>query len=312
MKKFLFIFASITIFFITFILSNSQKTKPTIGIIVPMQHAALTEMIQGFKETLPDLTIKVLNAGADQTLQKSIIEQLIHEKCDLLVPIGTQTSQMTLHLSKTQNVLCLAANTDIAATNPRATVLDDECTVQKGFCILHDLFPEIKKISLVHSTSDKIYQELEILEKIAKEKGICLQKLSVFSLPDLYTIGQAIDGDSQAILVLKDHLIVSGISTLVKQAEQKQIPVITSDNGSVSNGASLAIGIKEFDIGKEGAFLAKQILEGQKPQTTVRLEGPLHIFLNAKACSLQGVCLDLVSSRAKELDLCIDYIGENP
>jgi len=312
MKKFLFIFASITICSLVFILSNPPKTKPTIGIIVPMQHAALTEMIQGFKEILPDVNIKVLNAGADQTLQKSIIEQLIHEKCDLLVPIGTQTSQMTLHLAKTQNVLCLAANTDIALGTPRATVLDDECTVQKGFSLLHDLFPEIKKICLVHSTSDKIYQELEILEKIALEKGISLQKLAVFSLSDLYTIGQAIDADSQAILVLKDHLIVSGISTLVKQAEQKQIPVITSDNGSVSSGACLAIGIKEADIGKEGAFIAKQILQGQKPQSTVTLQGPLHLFLNTKACSLQGLSLDLISSRAKDLGLSIEYVGESP
>lgn len=312
MKRFIIIFACLAICGSIFFIPSKAKTKPTIGIIVPMEHAALTEMIQGFKEKLPDANIRVLNAQADQTLQKSIINQLIHEQCDLLVPIGTQTSQMTLHLAKKEKVLCLAANTDISPAISRVTVLDDECTVQKAFCLLHELFPEIKKISLVHSTSDKIYQELQVLQKIATEKGISLQKLAVLGLPDLYTIGQAIDSDSQAVFILKDHLIVSGITALVKQVKDRQIPVITSDNGSVCSGATLAIGIKEADIGKEGAILAQKILQGHLLEPSVTLQGPLRLFLNTQACALHGVDIDLLCSRAKTLGLILEQLGGNP
>jgi putative ABC transport system substrate-binding protein len=310
MKKIYFILFFCILGTALFFYKPETKTKPMIGIIVPMEHAALSQIIAGFIEKMGDVDVKVLNAQADSSLQKSIIEQLIQERCDLLVPIGTQASQMTLHLTKEQNVLCLAANTDILPSKPRPhiTVLDDECTVQKAFSLLTDLMPEIKKISLVHSTSDKIYKELHTLEEIANTKGIDIQRLAIHSLPDLYTIQGAIAQDSQAIFVLKDHLIVCGIATLVKQAAFKGIPVITSDDGSVSNGATLAIGIKESDIGREGGLVAKKILEGSAINHAVTLTGPLHLFINTKACSQAKIDLDLLINKASSLDLLIEKI----
>lgn len=312
MKKIIFILLCVTLCGSFFLPSHKSKTKPVIGIIVPMEHAALTEMIQGFSQKLEGATIKVFNAQADQTLQKSIIQQLIQENCDVLVPIGTQTSQMTIHLAKKQNVLCLAANTDILPSEPlpNITVLDDECLISKSFHLVHELLPKIKKIALIHSLTDKIHQDLASLDAIVSDFGIQIQKLPILTQSDLYSIGQAIESDCQAIFILKDHLVVSGIAALVKQAKEKNIPIISFDNGSVACGANLAVGIKEFDIGQEGAKIAMQILKGIPQNSSATLTSPLHLFLNENACLSNGMDIDFIYQKAQDLELIIE--GKQP
>lgn len=86
----------------------------------------------------------------------------------------------------------------------------------------------------------------------------------VSQLSDLYTISNNINPKSKAIFILKDEMIVSGINTLVQQAEERRIPVIASDDGSVSKGAAFALGVSEYQTGVDAAKVALQILNGKK------------------------------------------------
>ena len=82
------------------LLPSRGKSPPSIGIIVPMEHKALKEIVDGFTGQLEGKSYKVLNAQGDPNIQKAIITQLAREGCEILVPIGTSTSQMTLNLAK--------------------------------------------------------------------------------------------------------------------------------------------------------------------------------------------------------------------
>ena len=185
MKKLVFLFLGILLCG-AYMLSPKVKTKPTVGIIVPMEHTALNQIIEGFKKELADQDIncKVLNAQGDPNIQKTIIQKLMQEDCDLFVPIGTATSQMTLNLAKDRKVLCLAANQSVipVGQNIKATVLDDTFSAKDSLSFLHNLFPNIKKISLIYSSSEKIAEEISSVDEAAKLYGIQVQKLMVHSI----------------------------------------------------------------------------------------------------------------------------------
>ncbi len=314
MKKTGFIFLSILLCSSALLLSPRAKTKPLIGIIVPMEHKALNEIVAGFKKEFEGQNVicKVLNAEGDPNIQKTIINQLIQEKCDLFIPIGTSTSQMTLNSAKGHKIVCLAADPSLLSSqkNTQATLLDDTFSTKDSLGFLHTLFPQIKKISLVYSSSEKVTNEIPLVEEAAKLYGIELQKLMVHSMTELYTISQSISLDSQAIFILKDHLIVSAMPALAKQAEKRGIFIMTSDEGSISSGGAFAIGIKESSIGCQGAKMAKTILQGTLPQDIApkSINGPFFLFMSSISCSKQGIDLPSFIKQVESMNISIEYI----
>jgi putative ABC transport system substrate-binding protein len=292
---------------------KSGTEKPlTIGILMPMDHAALRDIVAGFKETATSLSkvplqFQVQNSQGDMNIQRSIIQQFVNQKVDLIVPIGTTATQMTASLARKQPIICLAARYKAPESEPQMSdgplitgVLDD-IGPQQPLELLCKVIPDLKKITLVHSSSEKIFPEIEALEKIAKQKDLKVQKLMIQALPDLYTINRLIDKDTQAIFILKDHLVVSGVKTLMQQASVLNIPIMATDEGSVSSGATFALGVKERTIGEQGAKMAIKVLSGHPIQTLpVETLEELSVFYNEKTCGELGLDIQALKLKAKQ------------
>lgn len=251
--------------------NTHAHSKPiTIGILVPLDHVALREIVAGFKEVVsqqyPNAIFNVQNAQGDIKLMRSIIELFVGQQVDIVVPVGTMATQMALSHVKQQPIISLAADYSEKEEMPRknlnvAFVLD-EIGGKKKIDFMKQLMPDTKKISLIfHNGNEKNFKEVNEIIDYGKKQGVEIQKLSINTLPELETAVKAIDQNSQAILVLKDHLIVSGIPFIIPEAKKRHIPLITSDEGSVKEGASLALGVRERDIGEEGGKLAIKILQ---------------------------------------------------
>jgi ABC-type uncharacterized transport system substrate-binding protein len=115
-----------------------------------------------------------------------------------------------------------------------------------------------------------------------KELGITVSHRMVTTLNELNTVAQSLSNDYDGILILKDHLVVSGASVLAIAAQKKQIPFIASDEGSFEAGADLALGVREREIGVEGAKLVAAVLNGKNPcDLPVTDIKALTVFLNA-------------------------------
>jgi putative ABC transport system substrate-binding protein len=298
----------------------APPTKKVIGIIVPMEHAALTSIIDGFKATLQaeykhPVTFQVGNAMGDTNLQRSIIQQFSNQKIDMFVPIGIASTRMTLAMVKEKPIVSLAASyseADRQKRNPRnITGVYDELGAKTQIAFVQGLFPNLKKMTLIHSNDEKIFDEVAEIKAIAEKAGITVQKLAVNTMPDLYSVSKTIAADSQVILVLKDHLIVSGIRTLVKAADAAKIPLVAADEGSVSQGAAVALGVSETAIGTQGAKLAAQIFNG-KSIADLPMEDPSkpNLFINKTAAARQGLDISNVIEYAKKQQYPLVEIAE--
>lgn len=303
----------------TVALCQSTTLVPTVGIVVPLEHVAMTEIIRGFKRELAqkyhhDVKIEVKNAEHDLMVERSIINQFKEEGVTVVAPIGTDAFDMALATINHRAVLGIAADyptkTRQARTQHNATNVDDELSSQTQLQFVSQACPRIKTLTLIHSTDAKMFAEVKAFKKAASNLHIAVQDLTVQQPSDLYTLTQHVSPSSQALFLLKDHLVVSGIATLVKQAVQRHIPVIASDDGSVQSGAAFALGVRESDIGKMSADVMAKILQGESPGTIpTRYIKHYHVFINLAQAQRQGVNVTALQHLAKRRHYSVVYLS---
>lgn len=298
-KLFFFIGLIVSVFGVIF-LKVQGKPLPEVAVIVPMEHRAMDAIVQGLKEELGDhVNVRLYNAGGDSSLQLALIQQIALDKPDVVLPIGTSTTQMALQHLPATNIVHLAAKfTESDRKNGQMICgVLDEIPPENALDAALLLMPHIKKITLVHSASEKIYPEAKSFEEKSRQLGIALQKLVVQAQSDLYTAAHQIDPNSDLIVVLKDHMVVSGIATLVQFGKEHNIPVMASDEGSIGNGAMFAVGIREASTGLSGAGLVKAILQGRKAcELGIESVDTVHLFYqkqSAQAFDFEGVANQL-------------------
>jgi len=306
------IFLIIGIFSYSNQLSYFQKAKSkTIGILIPIEHVALQEIIDGFQKKIKEhfkrpVIFNVQSAQGDIKLQRSIIELFIGQQVDMIVPVGTSTTQMTLSLVKEQPIVSLAALYSETERQERSfknhTGILDEIGGRKKLDFIKEVFPMVNKVTLIfHGGNEKTFHEIEELSHYGKQVGITIQPLMIQNLIDLQAAANNITKDTQAILILKDSLIASGIRTLVSTAKKHHIPLITGDEGTVLEGATLGLGVRERKIGEEGALLAIKVLEGQAiAELPIQAMQEISIFYNTTACKTLGIDLTVLQEYSRK------------
>jgi putative tryptophan/tyrosine transport system substrate-binding protein len=291
--------------------AESAQPSKTIGIVIPMEHTALRAIVSGFEESVAKnypgkIHFEIENAQNDLNIQRAIIQKFINQKVDLIVPVATGVTQMTINMVKNQPIVGLAAMIpdsvrDQQGLNNRYTGIRDEIDSAKQVAFIQAILPNAKKLTLIYSADDKVIPEAKATLALAQQKGITVQPLMIQSLSDLYSVSRRIDKDSQAIFILKDNLVASGINTLVYQADQRHLPLITSDEGTVERGAATALGVEERQIGIEGGEIAAKVLAGQPiSQLPIQAMKQLLVFINQKAAAAQGLDVDVIQRYAQQ------------
>lgn len=301
---------------------HTHSEPITIGIIVPLEHTALKEIVAGFKEVVSrdyphSVVFKVENAQGDLKLQRNIIELFVGQKVDMIVPIGTTTTQMTLSRVKDLPVVSLAAQFTEAERQKReprnVTGVLDEIGSKKKLDLIAHTVPNLKKITVIfHSGNMKNFKEIEELEFYSQKIGVTVQKLPIQTLPELEAAAKAIAKDSQAILVLKDHLVVSGIQLLMPVSEALGIPLVSADEGTVQEGTAFALGVSERAIGEAGGELATKVLQGTPIERLPMQEmQDLTVFYNPKAAIRQKVDIAKLKAYADKNHYRLMAIGNS-
>lgn len=298
----------------------AQAALPSkkVAIIIPLEIQAMTEISQGFESTLKayypgPLTFKVVNAQGDSNLLHANIQSLRDQAYDLLVPIGANATNMTLSMVKNTPIVSLASDlTDSQRQSLKpcnVAIVHDEISTRQQLTFMRQAFPSIKKIVLIHSAAETIFPEVKEAQAAGVQLGLTITPMLAPTLLDLQTIARNIPNETQAIFILKDMQIVSGIAQLAKIAQNHKIPLMSSDDGSVKNGASFALGIHENQTGINGALLAAQILTGTKACTLPISEMlNLTVFVNPQAMQSVGASMKAVQTAAVKLHYSLETI----
>lgn len=308
-----------------FSLSNAgnQPKIITIGIIEPIKHQAMDEIVAGFSSVTDKynqeqngnkIVIRVENAQADMNLEHAIIQKMKLAKYDVIAPIGVDATYMTLSQIKNTPVVSIASDLNDKQRNKlkpcNVAVVHDEISNTKLIDFANIAYPKVSKILLIYSNSNKVFPQVANFEQVAHAKGISVNKKMVTSLPELNnTLRQSVK-DNQMIFILKDHLIVSAIADIAQVAARQKIPLVTSDEGSVINGGGVALGVPEREIGKQSANLALQIIGG-KMACSLPIDDMtnLYVFINKQSLVKSGQNPQQIIEAANKSHYVVKIVG---
>lgn len=307
----LFVAVAGAVFFVPKLLDHRNVMK--VGVVVPLEHEAMRAIVSGYREELEaafgkQVKVKVQNAQGDPTLLQTIVDSYERRGYDIIAPIGTNTTRMVLQRTRAPAIVGLDVLSSVGGDSERVTGVV-ELDLDPSLRLIHQLFPRLRKVTLLHSMAENMGRQAAAFMERAQAEGIEVQELSVQSLSDLYTVSRAIATDSGLLVILKDHLVVSGITSVARAAEERGIPLMTSDEGSVRNGGGLTVGNRERDIGRQGGSVSVRILCGEAPGE-IRME-PVRdvvVFINGRALEGQGLGVEAVKKGAQQLGYQVEEV----
>jgi putative ABC transport system substrate-binding protein len=279
-----------------------------VAIFVPAKHPAMDEIVTGFcnsfKERMPLMQFRVYNGQGNKTLMQSQAEMIVSSNADLVFTIGNLTSQLIrTALSKrgSQMPHVFTAVDDpvekklvYSLTSPgnRTTGVISLSHFDEQIAYLLMVKPTIKSVLLAYDpTHPSNGADIEKLEQLLKEKQV---RLVLCPINQTSEIGQKVApmlNDVDAVLILKDHLLVMGVELLARLCEQRRIPLYCSDLNSADKGAALAFGIHEQEYGTAAESLAYQIIVEKKDAGSIPIKEitNLHFKIKRSAIVNQGI-----------------------
>ncbi len=287
------------------------QSHPKASLVVPAIHKALDWITNGVQNSWRNSTggsVSTYNANGELAVMTSILTQLTSEKPEanagpsFLMCIGTGLLEMTMKMSEQKlsqgeelgyYIIGVAASLDNMDMNkacgPSKEVLDktfvisDEIPPQLIMQTVRKSLPEAQAVTLVVSNTEKVLREVEEMRLEAQNVGLNLQVIYVDNAMQMFTqlTSETIHTDSRALLILKDHLMVSCVPYLLKVANERGLILFSCDEGSVAEGVHIGVGVSEEKIGVIASEVAYAISQGNFDTTchTVPLKD-LSTFVN--------------------------------
>lgn len=301
-------------------LSLVQPLKPAplkVGIIVPAQHPAMKAIVEGIQESLRDqnVTLDIQNAQGDTILQQTIIQRMIAKKFDILMPLGTATALMTLALAPKTPTIAVAASfethPDVKKAAHNLTVINDEISCRPVLKLLHKQIPKLTEIGILYTNSEKNIPDIEKAKAFCATNNLKIHLRKVDSIQEVLQFTPTLAKQVQVLLVLKDHLVVSAISTVIAETQRAGCLLFVMDDGSVRQGAPVGLGILEKDIGRAaGKALAEGISKGLPPGVREIPLRSLRLFLNSKTFPQQALLKKKSLEKFSQAEgISIDYVA---
>ena len=258
--------------------SGDGSESYSIGINQLVQHPALDDATAGFKEAFADAGADVdwdeQNANGEQPTALTIAQQFANADLDMALAVATPAAQATVQNLIDIPVLFTAVTDPVSAElvesmdapGSNVTGTSDEAPIDQQLELLKELVPDAQNVGIVYA-SGEVNSQVQVDAATEAAEGLDLE-IETQTVTSVNEIQQAVEalGDVDAIYVPTDNMVVSGIASLVQVAEEKQIPVIGAEAGTVEGGAAATIGIDYHELGRQTGEMALRILrDGEDP-----------------------------------------------
>lgn len=257
-----------------------------IGVMQFGEFTALQNAFEGFKAGLEELgfvdgqniKINYLSAAADTANCPTIADTLINDGSDLIFAIATPSVSCIKEKTTDIPVLFTAVTDPVAsgivdnADKPGINIsgTSDMNPVAEQIDLLAKIVPSAKKVAVFYCSSESNSAAQYELAKAALEaKGIeCVQK-TVSAIDEAKSAIESLQGVVDAIYIPTDNTLADGMALVSQAANDCKLPVIAGEPGQVQGGALATFGINYFELGKQTAKMAADVLNAADPLAAV-------------------------------------------
>ena len=253
-----------------------------VGILQLVQHEALDQATQGFKDALKDkLGDKVVfddqNASGDAANCSTIANQFVANEADLIFANATPALQACVTATDSIPVVAtsvtafkVALNIDNwnGTTGINATGTSDLAPLDQQAAQVLEVVPEAKKVAIFFCSAEpnSVFQADEI-EKHFAALGIETQRFTFADSNDIAQVAQNACEWADVVYVPTDNTAASYAS-----ADQFFKPVVAGEAGICKKIGVVTISITYYDIGYRAGEMAYDILVNGADPATMKVE----------------------------------------
>ncbi|SHJ44028.1 ABC transporter substrate-binding protein [Parasporobacterium paucivorans] len=254
---------------------GSQKVYK-VGIILPMDHRSLNQISDAIATQLEaelgdNVEIIVKNANNDTSLLNSIMQELVSEDVDILIPIATGTAQIAATTTSDIPIVFSAVSSPVEAglvtslneTTGNITGVSDNIPVEDIIDLALYLDPGIKTFGLLYTSSEvNSSVKMEKAKAYLNGLGIAYKEGTITNTSELQQVASSLASEVDAFFTNDDNTVASAMPTYVDVANKAGIPIFVGADSMVIDGGTATVGIDYTLLGKQTADMAIRILKG--------------------------------------------------
>ncbi|WP_434309993.1 ABC transporter substrate-binding protein [Hominifimenecus sp. rT4P-3] len=249
-----------------------------IGIIQHMDHPSLNQIYETIVEELKPLEeagkieIVYQNASGDSTMLPTIVQEMLTDGVNILVPIATPTAQVAASATKDVPIVFSAVSNPVEAglvealdkTDGNITGVSNSIPVEDIIKLAAELTPDVKTFGMVYNTS-----EINSVTGIEKAKAYCdanglkYEEATVTGTADVQQAASSLVGSVDAFFTPNDNTVASAMAAYLQVANEAGIPIYVGADSMVIDGGLATVGIDYTVLGKQTAQMVERLVNGE-------------------------------------------------
>lgn len=270
---------------------TSGKDTYTIGICQFMQHDALNEATQGFKDALnaefgEKVTFLEQDASGDRGNCSAIVDGFISSNVDLILANATTALQAAaaatseipvLGTSVTDYATALEINDWNGTVGRNISGTSDLPPVEKPLAeqasMIQELFPDAAAIGLLYCSAEpnSIYQVTTIAGYLGA-MGYDTKQYAFTDINDMASVTQTACDNCDVIYVPADNTAAANTGVIADVVLAAGVPVVTGEEGICEGCGVAALSISYYELGNITGQMAVKILKGESKISEMPIE----------------------------------------
>ena len=257
--------------------NSPEEVVYKIGISQLTEHPALDDARRGFEDGLKELGVNVeidyKNAQGDIANTVSIAQKFVSDGVDLIFAIATPAAQSAKQAS-TEIPIIFSAVTDpvqaelvdsMEVPGGNITGTSDASPMDRQLQLFKDLDSNIKSIGIIFNTSEaNSHVQVEMAKEIGKEIGLEIVEVGISTINDIPQAVDSIVKKVDGIYTITDNMVASAINVVSEKAIENKIITVGAEDFHVNGGILITDGISYYELGKQSARMAKEVLVDKK------------------------------------------------
>ena len=261
--------------------STDGKTYK-VGICQLVQHVALDAATQGFKDALTDalgdaVTFDEQNAQGDSVTCATIINGFVSNNDDLILANATAALQAAaagtdtipiLGTSVTDYGVALDIDNFDGTVGGNISGTADLAPLDGQADMLHELFPDAKKIGLLYCSAEPNSKfQVDTIKGYLEKLGYTCEYYAFSDSNDLSSVCTSAANDSDVIYVPTDNTVANNTEIVNNICTPAGVPVVAGEEGICKGCGVATLSISYYDLGVATGKMAAKVLQGEDIST---------------------------------------------
>ena len=286
--------------------SAADGATYTVGICQLVQHDALDQATQGFKDALTEklgdaVSFKEGNASGDSANCSTIIDGFLSDGVDLILANATAPLQAAaaatseipiLGTSITDYATALEIDDWTGTVGNNISGTSDLAPLDQQADMLHEMFPDAQNVGLLYCSGEpnSVYQ-CDVITGYLEEYGYTVERYAFTDTNDVTSVAQTAADNSDVIYIPTDNTAASNTEAIANVVLPAGVPVIAGEEGIASGCGVATLSISYYDLGYTTGEMAYEILANGADVSTMAIEYAPEVTAKYNAANCEALSI---------------------